>query len=273
MIRDAARHGDAVLVFEPRPLDRDRRDRQVRGRLVTDRDRRQHRAVRQPHVVSAWRLFPPAALEVADQTRLRGVAAATRRGDCRAASARARTAWRPARRPLSRAPRAAVRGRPSSGPRGRRPSKRARAMRGHRPTARRWRWRAAACALRPPIAIPHAVELIEQRRPARARRPASRPPASASGRTAARTPATISASAARRISSSASARMRRRRTDWYGIRRRNISDGNSHDALLLALNQVHQHRNRERAQGRRRPGVRQIPSAHLHSVVHAWTDS
>ena len=39
--------------------------------------------------------------------------------------------------------------------------------------------------------------------------------------------ATISAIAAARISSSAQWRMRRRRTDWYGMRRTNISDGNS----------------------------------------------
>src|SRR5262245_51869697 len=38
---------------------------------------------------------------------------------------------------------------------------------------------------------------------------------------------TMIASAASRIISRNTSRMRRRRTDWYGMRRRNISDGNS----------------------------------------------
>ena len=37
----------------------------------------------------------------------------------------------------------------------------------------------------------------------------------------------LGAIAAARIISSAQWRMRRRRTDWYGMRRTNISDGNS----------------------------------------------
>ncbi len=60
---------------------------------------------------------------------------------------------------------------------------------------------------------------------------------------------TSSAMAATRSASSSQCRMRRRRTDWYGMRCRNISDGKLHDALPLALNQVHQYRNGDGAKG------------------------
>ncbi len=42
---------------------------------------------------------------------------------------------------------------------------------------------------------------------------------------------TISRIAARRMASSGQSRIRRRRTDWYGIFSRNISDGNSTTCL------------------------------------------
>jgi len=76
------------------------------------------------------------------------------------------------------------------------------------------------------IAVAHARRLIEQdddlARSAADRR--GTVPWRVNGRAKA---ATISAIAAARISSSAQWRMRRRRTDWYGMRRTNISDGNS----------------------------------------------
>ena len=70
VIDDAGRDDDAIVILEPRALQRHRRHRQI-GRLAgRDVDRRQRRPLGQLHVVAAGRLLPSAPLEVADQEDL-----------------------------------------------------------------------------------------------------------------------------------------------------------------------------------------------------------
>ena len=203
--------------------ERHRRHGKVRGVRRSDRHGADRHAVGEAHF---FRSAPAGVLEIADQHRL----AALERRPAEDAfrelqrGAVARRARSHARR-VDRAPRAAC------GPRWRacslrRCARRARASRGRR---RRGPARPRAPRPRaiPVVAVAHARRLIEQDDDL-ARAAADRRGRGALCRRNGRAnAATMSAMAAARSSSSTQWRIRRRRTDWYGIRRTNISDGNS----------------------------------------------
>ncbi len=198
MVRHAGGDRDPFLIRERRPLDRDRRDRHVRGVRIADGLGDEHGTVRQPHPVSAP---PAAALKVGDEhhlapgqgrfredaagqlqhravvggasRQLRATPAPTAGGPCRT-SIGARRRF-PIRRTQSiRDRKESGCRRPSSRPQSRAPSDR----------------RSPCCTSDRPGSRP----LARRRRPKReSRRP---------GRTAARTQRRSSASAARRIISS-----------------------------------------------------------------------
>src|SRR4029079_894509 len=70
VVDEAGGDGDAIVVLEARPLQRDRRDRQGGGLPRRHVDRRQRGPLRQLDVVTPGRLLPAAALEIADQDDL-----------------------------------------------------------------------------------------------------------------------------------------------------------------------------------------------------------
>ena len=162
VIHDARGDRDAIVVLEARPLQRDRRDREVRRLARRHVDRRQRRALRQLHVVAAGRLLPAAPLEVADQNDL----APRQRGLARAgwprASARARSASRPGRSRRLRARLRAGRGPRRSGPPLRRRTRRRPATRDRpRPSPSIASLRGGPRP-RPAVAVLHAVRGVDE---------------------------------------------------------------------------------------------------------------
>ena len=244
-VDEAGGDGDALLAGEAGAREADRRHREVRACLRGDRHRREHRALREMDFFGAG---PAGLLEVADQHRFLPLQRRRGSGCFRRASAPDRSGSRPTstfaasiagssrgRSVVARMFSSAFLANSTSVARSSPPSRVDR-------LARR-----VARAL-PVVAVAHARRLIEQhddlaRAAADARRASA--PCGMNGRANA---ATISSDRRRRAAAAGTSGgcAAAAPTDT-GIRRTNISDGKHDHALAFALNQVDQHRNRQRA--------------------------